>query len=260
MSKSVSFMVGVASFVLIGPFVIGERPLEQSRSVELRRVLSAGGSASVPPPEILRESWSTDPTHSVEWDRELNHGTIDLVGAIQRGEWEYVNTLADLQNPAFVSEGRLGCGDRYAGAIETACSYRMEMILQRVDEAKGELVYTRVVPHARHLIDNEPSDPHCHDFVMCLAGVRLGERISIPPGEQQLEFSQELYSPWADPRLFDPSFVKRLAEEYQEHVESYGESPNFATPMDAVEYRFFVNIVPYLRRLADKLGGGEGVT
>ena len=251
-------LLGSFSFIAALPLFVGRAPAEVEPTVELRRVL-AGEGASVPSPEQLRESWSADPARAADDEARLDAGTVDLVASVQGGEWAHVELLAALQDPAFVGDERLACAELYATDVQTACSYRLEMLIDRRDEGYGEIMTARAMIHERHLTDDELTDEGCDDFAMCLAGIRVGQSVPIPQTESDtLAVSQELYSPWADPRLFDPEYVKELTTLYRQRVDSYGSEPTFESPMQRVNYQFAANLIPYLRDRAARLQEAEG--
>lgn len=256
MATRLPLILGSLSFVATLPIFVGQTPVEVDSSVELRRALAGGGSEA-PPPELLRDSWSQDPSAAADNEARLDDGAVDLVDSVQRGEWDHVELLSALQDPAFVSEQRLACADRYATEIETACSYRLEMLVERRDPSQGQIVHSRVRIHDHHLIDGEPSDPACGDFAMCIAGARLGQTVPMTNDDEPwLAAAQELYSPWADPRLFDAAYVRDLRRLYQGRVADHGDAPTFETPMQHVKYQFAANLVPYLDAQAARLEEG----
>jgi hypothetical protein len=157
-----------------------------------------------------------------------------------------------LQDPAFVSAPRLTCAKLYAEDVQGACSYRMEMVVEREDENSGKIVYVRSIEHDFH-VDGTREDPGCSDYIQCLAGIRLGKTIAMPQAEDRAAVAQELFSPWVDKRLYNPQFARELAADYRRQVIGLGENPHFKTPSDKAKYLLAVDLAQYLQGFADRL-------
>ncbi|MCX4243704.1 hypothetical protein [Paraliomyxa miuraensis] len=254
-------LLGLVAFAIGCWLLVGESPARTERASELRARL-AGTAAGAPEPEELREIWSIEPARAHEHEALLDTDAVSIIDAVTDGNWAYVELLADLEDLSFVSDERLECADRYAAEIEGACSYRVEMVLDRVDERRGRIVHVRTVLREHSVLDpEERSDAHCPDYVMCIGGIRLGQTVRIPEGPDRLAIGQELYSPWVAASLFDVDRVERLKATLERDVVKRGDPPHFESALDAANYWHAVNLARYLevhrqRLLAER--GEEG--
>jgi hypothetical protein len=230
---AVAYLCGLAMFV-------GRGALSVMHASELR------AKVSEPAEERARVGEQFEAVALAYANDYLDAGTVDILASVNSGAREYLNTMVDLIDPAFVSEQRLGCADEHAREIRVVCEYHIEMLIKRKDESRGKIAYARAF-----MREDEPrgvsADNVCWPYVECLAKIRVGELIRIPDnGEPRLALSQGLQSSWVTPDLFDPEFAERLREEWRRSVEFHGPAPTFEEPKDELSYEFKRRLVPYL--------------
>lgn len=251
-SKLFNAGVGTLAYLLGLALFVGRDDLTVTHASELRARIR---DPAVTSPQA-REQDEPGGIELAYANRHLDAGTVDVAAALSPDDRTYLDTLVDLLDPAFVSERRLGCADEYAGKIRGTCSYRIEMLVRREDDAQGKISHARAILHEVG-VGGVPSDSECALFVDCLARIRVGELVRIPDnGEEQLALAQELQSSWATPELFDLEFVVRLRESWQQTVDFYGSNPSFDAPAQEVNYEFIRRLVPYLGVHIERLKRG----
>lgn len=239
-SKWLNAGVGIVAYLIGLALFVGREDLSVTHASELRARIREPAAESLHAPEQLE---GVDLAYANNY---LDAGTVDIAATMNQGERAYLNTLVDLLDPAFVSERRLDCADKYAGEIRGACSYRIEMLVRRKEESQGRITHARTFLHEVGS-GGIPSDSECSPYVKCLAEIRLGESVRIPDnGEPRLGLALELQSSWATPDLFDLEYTIRLRESWQQNIDFHGPDPSFETPAKEFNYEFTRRLVPYL--------------
>ena len=136
-----------------------------------------------PPPDQLTE-WSFHLAGSSvsreEWT-SLADRAIGVRDRVNEGDLEWVETVVELESLFFEVDDRLACAARYAEDVQSGCSVRYDLGIERQSKTEGRVVYSR----GTSFMDDESAAEQaaCELFLKCMAHSKLGGIVPIPEAD-----------------------------------------------------------------------------
>ncbi|MCX4243078.1 hypothetical protein [Paraliomyxa miuraensis] len=255
--RAAEFLVG--SLACLGSFLTS---FEQRAPFELPvRSLSPPVGDS---PVSLEWSAPRRPGDLQRWRESSQIQSTEPRARTLEGDWSWLDTAALLQDPYFVAEQRRACDATHGAAIEGRCWYTFHYVLAQVDDGHGKVVHVKAELRGR---DDFPAadaanDPHCHDYVGCLARARLGATIPLPaaPTGTEVAIHEHMQSAWGVPSLYDPKQIPALIELWdrtKRRLARQDAAGEIQDPKSALHHRFITSLVPYLHEHLQRVEQGQ---
>lgn len=181
--------------------------------------------------------------------RELATAGLSPLVKFRAGQRQWLAAAVKLEDLDWVAEKRIECGKRFGMEMESACSYRLEVVVEPTDVGEGTIVYSRAQVYED---EAEQAERACVEFARCSAGARIGAKLPIPAGTSQpFGVRHNLQSRRPPAEWLDPDNLEREAADAEESARWNEE---YATDVDA-EYRVSTlsNLARYLRKKAVEL-------
>lgn len=212
-------------------------------------------TGAVPSAPSLPLEWSIDPSRSAKWRAFAEAEGVDARARALGGDWSWFETAAELADLFFLANQRRACDATYGGAIEGRCTYSLHYVAEHLEKGTGRVVY------ARALLRDEKSTPAadvandsgCANYIGCLAHARLNASIPLPPGGigAEIAIHEHMQAHWGDPILHDPERLPTLIEHWKaarSHMADLDARGEITRVEDALRYRYYKSLVPYLQQ------------